>query len=395
MLETPNSSSTEAGDQPGSALPARYLGTDQLKAIAEAFALPGPVLDITPLGEGRVNDTYQMRVGHQGGAESKFVLQRLNTQVFPQPQLVMGNILKLAEHVQAQGGGTETGVRWEVPRPLAVRLQPERCWLELEGEVWRTITFVEGCSCFEVLEDHLQARELGRGLGIFHALIGNLPVAELADTLEGFHITPGYLVEFERALRNTKVSLSPQAAHCIAFIRDREGFACVLEDAKAAGKLQQRPIHGDPKLNNVMFDQTSGEAIALVDLDTIKPGLVHYDIGDCLRSGCNRLGEETSDWRSVQFDLELCEAILEGYFAQARDSLAEADLDYLFAAIRLIPFELGLRFFTDHLEGNSYFKCDRPGHNLQRALVQFRLTESIETQEGAIRAIVERLGLRA
>ena len=185
--------------------------------------------------------------------------------------------------------------------------------------------------------------------------------------------------------------LTPQAAHCIAFIRAREHLAGVLEEAKAAGRLQLRPIHGDPKLNNVMFDGATGEAVALVDLDTIKPGLVHYDIGDCLRSGCNRLGEETDDWRSVQFDLEFCQAILEGYIGEAHRFLGPADYDHLFDAIRLIAFELGLRFFSDHLAGDHYFKTDRPGHNLQRALVQFRLTESIESQEHAIRAIVQQL----
>ena len=360
-------------------------------AIAEAFELPGPVVAISSLGKGNVNDTYRVSLRRQDGQTDQVVLQCINTRVFAQPELVMANILRLAEHVQAHTGDLLAGRRWEVPRVLAVRDQPGRCLLEVNGEVWRTITFVEGgCSC-ELLEDCRQAREFGRGLGTFHALISDLPVAELADTLEGFHITPGYLAQFERTLHTTTVHLTPQAAHCIAFIRDRERLACVLEDAKAAGRLQLRPIHGDPKLNNVLFDVTSGEAIALVDLDTIKPGLVHYDIGDCLRSGCNRLGEETSDWRSVHFDLELCEAILEGYLGQAQGFMAAADYDYLFDAIRLLSFELGLRFFTDHLGGDHYFKTNRPGHNLQRAVVQFRLTESIENQEGAIRAIVERL----
>ncbi|MFZ0408645.1 MAG: aminoglycoside phosphotransferase family protein [Cyanobium sp.] len=391
MSETNAGSSTGAGSQAGSPPTPRDAADDPLVAIAEAFALPGPVLDVSPLGAGNVNDTYRLRVRRQDGQVEQLVLQRINTRVFPRPELVLANMLRLGQHVQAEAGAVLAGRRWEVPRPLAVRDQPDRCWLERDGAVWRTITFVEGCRSCEVLEDRRQARELGRGLGTFHALISDLPVAELADTLKGFHITPAYLLQFERALRTTNVRLSPQAAHCIAFIRARERLACVLEDAKAAGRLQLRPIHGDPKLNNVLFDQTTGEAIALVDLDTIKPGLVHYDIGDCLRSGCNRLGEETADWRSVHFDLELCEAILEGYLGQARAFLADADYDYLYEAIRLIAFELGLRFFTDHLGGNFYFRTDRPGHNLQRALVQFRLTESIETQEGAIRAIVERL----
>jgi Ser/Thr protein kinase RdoA (MazF antagonist) len=144
-------------------------------------------------------------------------------------------------------------------------------------------------------------------------------------------------------------------------------------------------------VNNVLLDATTGQAVALVDLDTVKPGLVHYDIGDCLRSGCNPLGEETSDPQKVHFDLGLCEALLEGYGAVAHRFLSPADHRYLYDAIRLLSFELGLRFFTDHLAGNVYFHTQRPGHNLDRALVQFQLAASIEAQEGELRRLLARL----
>lgn len=137
-----------------------------------------------------------------------------------------------------------------------------------------------------------------------------------------------------------------------------------------------------------MIDNTTGQAISLVDLDTVKPGLVHYDIGDCLRSGCNPLGEDVDQWEQVRFDPELCQAILQGYLSLARDFLTENDYEYLYDAIRLISFELGLRFFTDYLEGNVYFKADHQDHNLARALIQFKLTESIESQKEAIRSII-------
>jgi Ser/Thr protein kinase RdoA (MazF antagonist) len=171
----------------------------------------------------------------------------------------------------------------------------------------------------------------------------------------------------------------------------REDLVPVLEEARKRGELRLRPIHGDPKVNNVLLDSHSGEAIALVDLDTVKPGLVQWDIGDCLRSACNRLGEEAADWEAVQFDPELCEALLSGYLDAARGFLDDADFAYLVPAIQLIAFELGLRFLADHLAGDTYFRTNRPGHNLERALVQFRLTESIEAQRGEIGAIVERL----
>jgi Ser/Thr protein kinase RdoA (MazF antagonist) len=177
--------------------------------------------------------------------------------------------------------------------------------------------------------------------------------------------------------------------YCLKFVEGRRAFAYILENAREQGKLRLRPVHGDPKVNNVMIEETTGRAISLVDLDTVKPGLIHYDIGDCMRSGCNRLGEETENWEAVHFDPEIGAAILEGYLAQARNFLTPADYEYLFDSIRLIAFELGLRFLTDYLAGNVYFKVKHPGHNLQRALVQFKLTESIEAYEADIRHIIQ------
>ncbi|MBI4644187.1 MAG: aminoglycoside phosphotransferase family protein, partial [Deltaproteobacteria bacterium] len=184
---------------------------------------------------------------------------------------------------------------------------------------------------------------------------------------------------------------SPEMEFCIRFVEERRGWANVLEDAKARGKLPLRAIHGDPKVNNVMLDTATGQAVGLVDLDTVKPGLVHYDLGDCLRSGCNPLGEEIENWEKARFVPEICRAILRGYLSQAGAFLTTGDYEYLYDAIRLLPFELGLRFFTDYLEGNVYFKVHYPEHNLARALVQFRLTESIESQERAIGGIIQEL----
>jgi hypothetical protein len=140
-----------------------------------------------------------------------------------------------------------------------------------------------------------------------------------------------------------------------------------------------------------MVDRATQKAISLVDLDTVKPGLVHYDIGDCLRSGCNPLGEETADWESVDFEPELCRGILQGYLSEARGFLTDHDYAYIFDAARLIAFELGLRFFTDYLAGDRYFKTKYPEHNLARALVQFKLTQSIEAQKPTIAQLITEL----
>ncbi len=244
---------------------------------------------------------------------------------------------------------------------------------------------------FDTIQDLGHAQEVGSALGRFHSLLSDLAPDQLADTLPGFHVTPGYLRHYDEVLERRGVSQSPEVNYGLRFIAAHRAWAPVLEAARAEGKLRLRPIHGDPKVNNVMLDPATGQAVGLVDLDTVKPGLVHYDIGDCLRSGCNPLGEETGAWETVRFEPELCRAMLQGYLSLAQDFLSETDYAFLYDAIRLIAFELGLRFFTDYLAGNVYFKARHPEHNLARALVQFKLTESIESQESAIRALIRDL----
>jgi Ser/Thr protein kinase RdoA (MazF antagonist) len=179
---------------------------------------------------------------------------------------------------------------------------------------------------------------------------------------------------------------------CLAFVDARAATVDVLEKAKASGALPLRTVHGDPKLDNVLFDSASGRAVGLVDLDTVQPGLLHYDLGDCLRSACNPAGESPPDPAAARFDLELARAILASYLAETRGFLTAAELDYLPEAIRLIPLELGMRFLADHFDGDRYFKVEYRGHNLLRARTQFALTASVEARLDAIRATIAALG---
>jgi len=359
----------------------------QLVAVAESFMLKGSVSRIEPLGNGNVNDTYLLEVQSEGARSDRYELQRLNTQVFSQPELVMQNLETLSNHAEQH---PLIGQRWEVPRLIANR-HTGRPWLGADGQFWRLQTFIEEAVTVEAITDREQARQVGRGLGLFHSLISDLPPERLADTLPGFHITPTYLAAYDQCLLSNPHVLGDREQWCAAFVEQRRELAPILENAKAAGLLQLRPIHGDPKINNVMLCAHTGNAVSMVDLDTVKPGLVQYDIGDCLRSACNPAGEEAHDNDCVNFDLYLCETLLEGYLGAARPFLSETDLDHIYVAARLISFELGLRFLSDHLVGNVYFRSTHPNHNLDRALVQFRLTESIEAQEEQIREIVAKL----
>jgi Ser/Thr protein kinase RdoA (MazF antagonist) len=363
---------------------------DQLLAIAQRFAPPGQVLGTREYGSGNVNDTFLVTLA--GAAEPHFILQRLNPRVFRRPELVMGNLRTVSDHVRRRlaVAPLSPGRRWEVPQVRLTRNGLDHC-IDPEGSFWRALSFIEAAETFDIIKDVEQAREVGYALGMFHCLLSDLPPERLADTLPGFHITPGYLKHYDEVLAKPGRRGSPEVNYALRFVEERRSCAGVLEQARAQGRLALRPIHGDPKVNNVMMDIATGQAVSMVDLDTVKPGLVHYDIGDCLRSGCNPLGEETGDWETVRFEAELCRAILQGYLSLAKGFLTESDYAYLYDAMRLIAFELGLRFFTDYLAGNVYFKARRPEQNLARALVQFKLTESIESQEAAIHTVIRDL----
>ena len=371
---------------------------DVLKDIASQFEIGGVITSITPLGEDNVNETYQVTCQEtilqdkipQEQLLRRYVMQRINTVVFPRPELVMANINVLANHVASRPLDKD----WVMPTAIPIR-NSGQTWLEREGQTWRMLTFVENAETLQTIKSSQEAQQVGRALGVFHHLVNDIPADALADTLPGFHVTPGYFQTFKNgmaeALANPHFAISQELEICLNFVNQRAGRVDVLEAALARGELKTRPIHGDPKVNNVMLCSTSGRALAMIDLDTVKPGLLHYDIGDCCRSGCNRQGEETEDLDAVVFDLSLCEAILEGYLSAAKETLNNHDFDYIVDAIHLITFELGLRFLTDHLAGNVYFKVNRPDHNLHRAKVQFKLVESIEQQESTLRTIVERL----
>jgi Ser/Thr protein kinase RdoA (MazF antagonist) len=361
-----------------------------LISIAQQFAAARAIIDVRAFGSGNINDTFLVTIADE--LEPHFVLQRINTHVFGQPALVMQNMRIFTEHVCAkiQSQPEQSDKRWAVPRVLLTIASRDH-WVEPDGSYWRAISFIDDSKTIDLIQDTKHGREVGYALGKFHHLISDLDPAKLADTLVGFHITPQYLADYLQVLATANLTHNREVDYCLSFVKSRQEWARVLEDAKDDGKLPLRPIHGDPKVNNVLICTTTQQAIGMIDLDTVKPGLVHYDLGDCLRSGCNPLGEDTKAWERVHFDTQMCRAMLDGYLSQAGGFLSDHDYDYLFDAIRLIAFELGLRFFTDYLAGNTYFKVKYPTHNLDRALVQFKLTESVEAQELAIRSIIEEL----
>jgi Ser/Thr protein kinase RdoA (MazF antagonist) len=356
--------------------------------IAAAFDLGGRIVDVRPYGHGLINDTFVVSIG----TGHRAILQRINRHVFPKPEQIMDNLRTLMDHIRRRQTSDKAATReLQWPRIFSTR-DGQDSVVDAHGGFWRAMGFVENTHTLETITDVTQAEEVGFALGRFHTLIHDLDPARLHETLPGFHNAPTYLARFaEVSVRRQETPDNAELRHCLAFVETRRDLADVLEIPRREGKLLLRPIHGDTKLNNFLFDVESGRAVSLIDLDTVQPGLIHFDIGDCLRSCANSAGESPEDLAAVRFDLDICHAVIKHYFSEAHAFLTPHDNHYIYDAIRLIPFELGLRFLTDHLEGNHYFKTDWTGQNLHRALVQFALTTSIERNEARIKSLIKAL----
>jgi hypothetical protein len=359
------------------------------ESVAGEFEVPGRIVTLLSIDSGNVNDTYRV-ISRTTFSEEQFILQRINKKVFPDPKMVMSNMKAITSHAHRRiEDEIEKADRiWQLPRVIPAR-DGRDFVVDENGEYWRGLTLIASATSHEKAVNIEHAQEAGIVLGHFQRIISDFPAHDLEDTLPGFHITPLYLAQYDEALETESakelLSSSTEARRIAKFIQERRALCSVLEDAKASGELLERPIHGDPKISNVMIDNVTGKGTAIVDLDTVKPGLVQYDFGDCARSGCNPAGEETKDLNEVVLDLDLFGGLVRGYLREAGPFLTEADRYYLYDSLRLIAFELGLRFFTDYLRGDAYFKVTYDGQNLNRARVQMKVCESIEAREGPIR----------
>jgi hypothetical protein len=367
----------------------------KLAAIARQFDVAGRLVKVEPTGDGNVNDTYLV-VFRTTFSEERFILQRINRKVFPRPDFIIENMCVLTDHVhpRLEDEADSSDRIWQLPRIIQAK-DGKNFVIDEVGDYWRGISLIASAQSFSRVQSLEHAYEAGLVLGQFQRIVSDLSVDKLHDTLVGFHITPGYLSNLDAALATPqgqeRLRSSLEAERCYRFVTERREWAGILEDAKDCGKLSQRTIHGDPKISNIMIDTDTGKGTSIVDLDTVKPGLIHYDVGDALRSCCNPAGEDAKDLSQVFFDTDLCDTIVKGYMLNAKEFLTDEDRALLYDGVRLIAFELGLRFFADFIAGDVYFKTSYEGHNLNRARVQFKLTESIETRESIIRKTLERV----
>jgi hypothetical protein len=355
-----------------------------LRAIARQFQIHGEFQTAAPYGSGHINDTY-CAVFDQAGTPVRYIIQRINHHIFKDPPALMENIRRVTAHLAAKAAGTMDCSR------RVLTLVPTRagdsCHRDEQDNHWRAYLFIEQARTYDAVESTRQAYQAARAFGCFQHLLADLPAPRLHDTIPDFHHTPQRFAALERALAADAVKRVALAQPEIEFALRHKDLCHVLLDAG----LPERVTHNDTKFNNVMLDDATGEGICVIDLDTVMPGLALYDFGDMVRTTTSPAQEDERDLSMVTMQFPMFEALARGYLSAAADFLTPAEKLMLPFSGMLITFEIGIRFLTDFLAGDTYFKVHRDGHNLDRCRTQFKLLESIKGQEAAMRQLVATL----
>lgn len=351
---------------------------DDFRRICSKFALYGDFLVAVPFGGGHVNDTFQLTFD-QGGVRLHYVLQRINRNVFRKPEQVMENMDRVTRHLLAKIHAEKVETRKRTIRLLRT-FANQPCVTDERGDVWRAYIFVENARAYDVLETPEQAFKVAQAFGEFQCNLVDLPGPRLHETIPDFHNTPKRLEALQQAIRRDPVGRERRIRREIDFIMKRADETERLLRLQAEGAIPERITHNDTKVNNILIDDLTGDGICVIDLDTVMPGLSLYDFGDMVRAGTSPAEEDEVDLAKVGMRFEMYEALYRGFLSSAGSFLTEAERENLPFSGKLITFEIAIRFLTDYLEGDVYFKVKRPEHNLERCRNQLRMVESIEEQ---------------
>ena len=365
----------------------------QLQEISKRFQIYGEILHAETCKIGHINETYSATYD-QGGTRVRYIHQKINRTVFKDPASVMHNVTRVTDHVRKKL--EELNVRDITRRCL--RIVPTRdgesYYRDGAGEYWRTFVFVEGVQTFESVQSLQQAFEAGRAFGFFQSLLVDLPGPRLAETIPHFHHARKRFEALQEAVENDHFNRAASAKAEIDFALKHEGVVDVILEALARKRIPERITHNDTKFNNVMLDTVTGEAMCVVDLDTVMAGCALYDFGDMVRTTTSPTLEDELDLSKVRVQMPMFKKLTEGYLSSAGQFLSKGEKACIAFAGKLITFTIGIRFLTDHLAGDTYFRIHRPGHNLDRCRTQFKLVESIESQEESMQSYADKLSRR-
>lgn len=354
------------------------------KEIFSNFCIDDEILDIVPYGSGHVNDTFLITC-----KERKYVLQRINHHIFKKPSEVMENIINICEHLRKKvvlnGGDPERETLTFIPAKDGTFL------CEYDGNFYRVYVFVDNVITYQSIENPIHFYNAGRAFGKFQNMLADFDADKLHETIVNFHNTKDRYNNFKIALSQNKSGRKDQVLKEIDFVNERKDKYGAIVDLLEEGKIPLRVTHNDTKLNNILIDPETQEAVCVIDLDTVMPSSLLCDFGDAIRSGTNTAEEDERDLSKVHFDINLFEKFAQGFLEEMKDSITPLEVELLPKSAFLMTIECGIRFLTDHLDGDLYFKIHRENHNLDRARTQFKLAYEIEQNEQAMAEIITRI----
>ncbi len=364
------------------------MNHDFIIEIASHFALDTAPVRVKELTAGNINVTYRLDMGEAPDA-LRYVLQRINTNAFHNPAALMENIGQVTEYIRA--GYEQEGM--DPTRRVLSFVKAEDgtlLYTDPTGGAWRMYRYIDNVTAYDSIESGELFRESGRGFGDFQARLAAFPAERLTETIPHFHDTPRRFEAFLAAVEADAAGRAASIAEEIEFFRSRrELMASVV--SRLGGELPLRVTHNDTKLNNVLIDNETGRALCVIDLDTVMPGSALYDYGDAVRYGACTAAEDEPDLQKIGFDMNLFRAFTEGFVSSTAKNLTEAEIRALPTGIAVITCELAMRFLTDYLNGDTYFKISYPDHNLVRAHAQMQLLRCVEAQMDEMNAFVEKL----
>lgn len=361
---------------------------ERLIQIEEHFSPCKEVKSIVPYGSGHINDTYLLTGIQENGEEKRYILQRMNHEIFKDPHGLMENVVNVTQFLQNKIRETGGDPEREALNVIQTR-NKEPYYKDETGSYWRMYRFVEDATSFDAVEKPEDFYESAVAFGHFQKLLSEFPAESLHETIPNFHNTIDRLANFKKAVEADACHRAAEVQEEIRFVLDREADCHVLCDMLAKGEIPLRVTHNDTKLNNIMIDNQTGKGICVIDLDTVMPGSALYDYGDSIRFGANTGAEDEKDLSKISCDLELFALYTKGFIEGCEGSLTETEIRMLPMGAKLMTLECGIRFLTDYLEGDHYFKIHRPEHNLDRTRTQFRMVKDMEDKWDRMQKIVE------
>ena len=358
-----------------------------LASVAAGFVLDGGFISAERFGTGHINDTFKMYTANQ-----TYILQRINTAIFKQPELLMDNFVRVCSHIENKIAAEKKLNPASRRRALQVIRSREGnpFYRDENNNFWRCYVYVDEARTYDVLETPQQAYAAAAAFGNFQLDLADMP-GRLNETIADFHHTPKRLAALEEALAADVKGRAKDVQYELDYIFSNREEYSLLIDGMNKGELFERTTHNDTKLNNVLIDDVTGDGICVIDLDTVMPGLPHYDFGDMVRTGTSPAAEDELDLTKVGMRFEMFEALLRGFLSSAGKFLNTREKELLPFSGKLITLEIGIRFLTDYLAGDVYFKIHREKHNLDRCRTQIKLAQSIQSQLPRMQKLVEEL----